>query len=193
MKTTEYTDVNLPLTNGQVEKLKREAKKGSPFSIRINAKMIGESGTMPMGLTNTQINKLEKAKSKGVGVVINISKTQLDNMRKSGSGFFSALSSMMNSIDLQKKILDEALAKPIRKGLTGKGIEGTGRSRSEPIGEGGRSMVEEVSIDSAGDLIDRLQMRGDGELSGVRTYEVPKVSKKKTQGKGLWNQGTQQY
>jgi len=119
---TEYRDVMLPLTEGQVEKIAREVKKGAPFSIKISKDNLMMEGSFPVGLTPTQMRKLERAKANGTGVVINISKTQLDSMRKMGSGLFDILKTIEKGFKGTKKLTDSLIADPIRSALdkTGK-------------------------------------------------------------------------
>jgi len=195
---TNYSDMMLPITQGQAEKIAREIKKGSPFSIRISGVNLQEPGTLPVGLTPTQSKKVLRAKEKGVGVVINISKTQLDAMRRSGSGIFDILKTIEKGFKGTKKLTDSLIANPIRKALdkTGKTTDNEFSFTKGFTRRGGRSIVDEAYIEPAEDIINRMQGLAPGDMSGVQTYEVPKVSKKKPQnqaGKGLWTSGSQQF
>jgi len=193
---TEYRDVMLPLTEGQVEKIAREVKKGAPFSIKISKDNLMMEGSFPVGLTPTQMRKLERAKANGTGVVINISKTQLDSMRKMGSGLFDILKTIEKGFKGTKKLTDSLIADPIRSALdkTGKTTDKEFSFTKGFTNRGGRSIVDEAYVEPAEDLIGRIRGLAPSDDSGVSTYKVPRKKKPQNRvAKGLWTQGTQQY
>src|SRR5271170_5568941 len=76
---TEYHDYGVNLSKGQEKKIDNAYKNGSGVTSRLTK--LNLQGKHRLPLTQTQINKIKKAKS---GVQLNLSKTQLKHMEKTG-------------------------------------------------------------------------------------------------------------
>ena len=68
-----YVQVNVSLSNQQLNKIKNAARNGTGVSIRIGRNMLNKSGNM-MYLTKTQLEKINRSKNP---VTINFSASQL--------------------------------------------------------------------------------------------------------------------
>ena len=86
---TRYTNVKVNISPGQIDKIKRAVKAGSQVNIRLSHKNL--SGDHILALTQAQINKITKAYHNGTGVVLTMSKTQLEHNAKVVGGFLSAI------------------------------------------------------------------------------------------------------
>ena len=130
---TDYISTHLDLSRGQKAKVLRAVKKGNPVSISIKRT---HGGATQLPLTKTQNTKYHKL-SEGKGMRLNLSKTQLEEI-KSG-GFLQFLLPLLTAalMPVAKKAgefvadkgpgLAEDAFKGIKKLVTGKGC---------PSGEG---------------------------------------------------------
>ena len=92
---TQYSSLNVKLSNSKLSKLKSAIKNESDVVLRLSSNMIGNSddnANFPhvLLLTNRQVANLGKAFAKYTSADIKLSKTQLSNMIQSG-GFLSRL------------------------------------------------------------------------------------------------------
>lgn len=83
-----YQLAQLSLSQTHIRNLSNAVQSGSPAQLRLT-KMHIKPGNVNLLLTKTQLNKLEKAREAGRGMVLNLSKTQLNQMK--GRGFFGDL------------------------------------------------------------------------------------------------------
>lgn len=115
-----YVKTKIPLSEGQISKLKSAFKKGEEITLQINN---SKTPNYEMYLTKTQINQINKGKR------ITISKTQL---QKNG-GFLPFLIPILTSLGLgaasglgawgTKKVLDKVSGKGIRQPFEGSGCK----------------------------------------------------------------------
>ena len=92
---TQYSSLNVKLSNSKLSKLKSSIKNESDIVLRLSSNMIGNSddnANFPhvLLLTNRQVANLRKAFAKYTSADIKLSKTQLSKMIQSG-GFLSRL------------------------------------------------------------------------------------------------------
>lgn len=86
---TQYFNVKVNISEGQLEKIKKAAKEDTAVSIKLSHEDL--SGEHIIALTQAQINRMKKAYEDGRGVTLKLSKAQLAyNMRVEG-GFLPAL------------------------------------------------------------------------------------------------------
>ena len=92
---TQYSSVNVKLSNSQLNKLKSSIKNENDVLKRLSPRMIGDSndkGNFPheLLLTERQVSSIRKAFSNNSSVDIKFSKTHLSKMIQPG-GFLSKL------------------------------------------------------------------------------------------------------
>ena len=92
---TQYSSVNVKLSNSQLNKLNSAIKNENGVVIRLSPNMIGDSNDKAnflheILLTDRQVSSIRKAFSNNLSVDIKVSKTQLSNMIQSG-GFLGKL------------------------------------------------------------------------------------------------------
>ena len=91
-----YTNVNVNITDGQKEKLKKALASGHELSLHLShADLIGND---VIALTQSQLNRLKKAYEAGKGVTIRMSKTQVAHNMKVEGGFLSLLASLASKV-----------------------------------------------------------------------------------------------
>ena len=86
---TQYNNLNVKLSNSQLNKLKSSIKNETDIVLRISSSMVGNSNdntNFPheLLLTNTQVANIRKAFAKHSSTDIKLSKTQLSKMIQSG-------------------------------------------------------------------------------------------------------------
>ena len=96
---TQYSSLNVKLSNSQLNKLKSSIKNETNVILRISSNMVGNSNdntNFPHGLllTNRQIANIRKASANNTSTDIKLSKTQLSKMIKS-RGFLRNLLSKL--------------------------------------------------------------------------------------------------
>ena len=94
-KMTQYSSLNVKLSNSQLNKLKSSIKNETDVVLRISSNMVGNSNdntNFPheLLLTNRQVANIRKAFAKNTSTNIRLSKTQLSKMIQSG-GFLGKL------------------------------------------------------------------------------------------------------
>ena len=92
---TQYSSLNVKLSNSQLSKLKSSIKNETDVVLRISSNMVGNSNdntNFPheLLLTNRQVENIRKAFAKNTSTDIKLSKTQLSKMIQSG-GFLDKL------------------------------------------------------------------------------------------------------
>ena len=86
---TEYHELGVTLTEGQIHKIDKAHKSDCDVTVRISKDNL--TGQMMLPLTQTQVKKLNKAKSVKTGVQLRLSKSQLNHMEKKTGGFLPLL------------------------------------------------------------------------------------------------------
>ena len=86
---TQYSTLNVTLSNSQLNKLKSGIKNGAEVTLKISSNVVGESNNENKFLhkflvTNTQVSKLHKAFANNYSANIKLSKTQLHKIGQSG-------------------------------------------------------------------------------------------------------------
>ena len=92
---TQYNTLNVKLSNSQFNKLKSAIKHGTEAILNLSSNTVGDSNdenNFPhkLLLTNTHVLKLRKGFANNSSANINLSKTQLNKIGKSG-GFLGRL------------------------------------------------------------------------------------------------------
>ena len=92
---TQYSTLNIKLSNSQPNELKSETKNGTEVTLKLSSNLVGDSNDEnnflhKLVLTNTQVSKLHKAFANGSSANIKLSKNQLHIKGQSG-GFLGRL------------------------------------------------------------------------------------------------------
>ena len=135
-KMTQYSSLNVKLSNSQLSKLKSSIKNETDVVLRISSKMVGNSNdntNFPheLLLTKRQVANIRKAFARNTSTDIKLSKTQLSKMIQSG-GFLGSLLGklagplMKVAIPLAKNVLaplgvSAAIDGSIKKKMLGSG------------------------------------------------------------------------
>ena len=93
IKITKYNNLNVKLSNSQLNKFKSAIKNENEVGLRLSSNIIGDNETnFPHTLlsTNRQVSNLSKAFANHLSADIKLSKTQLSKMIQSG-GFLGRL------------------------------------------------------------------------------------------------------
>ena len=117
-KMTQYSGLNVKLSNSQFNKLKSSIKNETDIVLRISSNMVGNSNdntNFPHELlfTNRQVANIRKAFAKNTPTDIKLSKTQLSKMIQSG-GFLGRLLGplLKTGLSLMKSVI-----KPLAKSV----------------------------------------------------------------------------
>ena len=84
---TQYSSLNVKLSNSQLNKLKSAIKNETEVVLRLSSNMIGDNETNfphKLLLTNRQVSNLRKAFTDNSSTDIKLSKSQLSRMIQSG-------------------------------------------------------------------------------------------------------------
>ena len=113
---TQYSSLNVKLSNSQLNKLKSSIKNETDVVLRISSNMVGNSNdntNFPheLLLTNRQVENIRKAFAKNTSTDIKLSKTQLSKMIQSG-GFLDRLLGQLLKTRLP---LMKSVIKPLAK------------------------------------------------------------------------------
>jgi hypothetical protein len=109
---TKYLNVGVNISEGQREKIKKAMETKSPVSIRLEYSDL--NGEHVLAFTQTQLNKMKKAYKAGTGLMIKMSKSQLEHNAKVEGGFISAILPFLTSA---AKFLIPSLATGAMSGL----------------------------------------------------------------------------
>lgn len=178
-----FNNYGISITPNQSKKILRAVKNNLPVSISLSKEKLGGSANLELPLSKSQIAKIEKAKNKDKGVILKLTTNNYTQARKDGGGkFMDFLNIAEKGFNATKGLTDTFIAKPLRKALdkTGKTTDNqfsfTKGFTKRGKGEGGRSMIEEVTIDVPGqglfkkvkDSIDPIR-----RIEPPRTYDIP--------------------
>ena len=128
---TQYSSLNVKLSNSQLKKLKSSIKNEADVVLRISSNMVGNSNDntnfpLELLLTNRQVPNICKAFTKNTSTDIKLSKTQSSKMIQSG-GFLGRLLGplLKTGLPLMKSVV-KPLAKsvliPQHKKILGSGV-----------------------------------------------------------------------
>ena len=117
-KMTQYSSLNVKLSNSQLNKLKSSTKNETNVVLRISSNMVGNSNdntNFPHKflLTNRQVENIRKAFAKSTSTDIKLSKTLLSKMIQSG-GFLGRLLDPLLKTGLP---LIKSVIKPLAKSV----------------------------------------------------------------------------
>ena len=85
-----YQKVKVKISQGQTDKIKKAIQNGIVASIKLSHQDL-KNGENVLALTKTQLNKMTKAYTDGTGIVLKMSKKQLEHNAKVEGGFIGAL------------------------------------------------------------------------------------------------------
>ena len=115
---TQYSSVNVKLSNSQLSKLKSAIKNEIDVALRLSSNMVGNSNdntNFPheLLLTNRQVANIRKAFAKNTSIDIKLSRTHLSKMKQSG-GFLGRLLGplLKTGLPLMKSVI-----KPLAKSV----------------------------------------------------------------------------
>ena len=98
---TQYSSLNLKLSNSQLSKLKSVIKNENDFVLGISSNMVGNSNNTnfphELLLTNRQVENIRKAFANHLSNDIKLSKTQLSKMIQSGGFLGRILSPLLKT------------------------------------------------------------------------------------------------
>ena len=128
---TQYSTLNVKLSNSQLSKLKSGIKNGTEVTLNLLSNLIGNSNgetNFPhkLLLTDTQVSKISKAFANGLSANIKFSKTQFSKMIQSGGILGDVIAAIPQVIFLtRKEVLKKVifLAPKLAPKLAGKGTE----------------------------------------------------------------------
>ena len=115
---TQYSTLNIKLSNSQLTELKSEIKNGTEVTLKLSSNLVGDSNDEnnflhKLVLTNTQVSKLHKAFANGSSANIKFSTTQLHKIGQSGRFLGTLLRPLLKTgLPLVGKLL-----KPLAKSL----------------------------------------------------------------------------
>ena len=115
---TQYNNLNVKLSNSQLNKLKSAIKNETDVVLRISSYMVGNSNdntNFPhkLSLTNRQVANLHKAFANYLSTDIKLSKTQLSKMIQSGGLLGKLLGPLLKTgLPLMKSVI-----KPLAKSV----------------------------------------------------------------------------
>ena len=120
---TQYKNVNVNISEGQIQKLKHSVDAGcSTTSLRLGKNDL--QGSHKLALTNAQFNKLNKAKENNKGITIRMSSKQLKHNMKTEGGFLGLLAgSAARALPMIAKTVLPALGVGALSGLASSGVQ----------------------------------------------------------------------
>lgn len=130
-----YRKKELALTTQQEKNIAKAIKDGKPVNIRLSAQALKKKTKLSaLFLTQTQINRVNKAKKSNSGLVLKLSKKQVDYMRQQakkgqleGSGIGTVLASLAPTLipmatDLIGNLLGNKKGEGMKKKSNGAGV-----------------------------------------------------------------------
>jgi hypothetical protein len=115
---SQYKNVKLNISEGQKDKIKKGVQAGTGITIRLTHGDL--SGEDVLALTQAQINKMMKVYHRGTGMMLKLSKTQLEHNMKVDGGFLPALLGILGPFLLKTAL--PAVATGALSGLASTGI-----------------------------------------------------------------------
>ena len=108
--STTYNPFKIALTDGQKKKIQKAYVTNMPVGLKVNPDQIGRGDELL--LTETQIKRLKKRSAAGKGMVIKLSRTQIQNTAQRGGNLFSAM------LGLARPLIKPALGALASAGLS---------------------------------------------------------------------------
>ena len=183
IKMTQYSSLNVKLSNSQLNKLKSAIKNETEVVLRLSSNMIGDNETNfphKLLLTNRQVSNLCKAFANHLSADIKLSKTQLSKMIQP-AGFLGRLLGplLKTGLPFIKNVI-KPLAKSvlISLGLTAAALVADAGIHEKILGSGNTATLI-VSNNEMEDIIKIVKSVEDsGLLSKVVTGTVQKKSRR---------------
>ena len=159
-KMTQYSSLNVKLSNSQLNKLKSSIRNKTDVVLKISSNMVGNSNdntNFPheLLLTNRQVANIRKAFAKNTSTHIKLSKTELSKMIQSG-GFLGRLLRplLKTGLPLMKSVI-KPLAKSvlIPLGLTAAASAADAGIRKKILGYGHNNTTLIISNDEMDDIL----------------------------------------
>ena len=127
-----YQKVKVNISQGQTDKIKKAIQTGTAASIKLSHQ--DHNGEHILALTKTQLNKMAKAYTDGTGIVLKMSKKQLEHNAKVEGGFIGALLPLLGMLGstLATRVVPACSAVGSSAGsaivdkIAGRGVEGPG-------------------------------------------------------------------
>ena len=157
---TQYSSLNVKLSNSQLNKLKSSIKNETDVVLKISSNMAGNSNdninfSHELLLTNRQVENIRKAFAKNTSTDIKFSKTQLSKMTQSG-GFLAGLLGplLKTGLPLMKSVI-KPLAKSvlIPLGLAAAASAADAGIHKKVLGSGRNNTTLIISNDVVGDIL----------------------------------------
>ena len=174
---TQYSSLNVKLSNSQLSKLKSAIKNEADVVIRISSNMVGNSNdninfSHELLLTNRQVANICKAFDNHSSTDITLSKTQLSKMIQSG-GFLGRLLGPLLKTELP---LMKSVIKPLAKsvliplGLTAAASAADAGIHKKILGSGHNNTTLIISNDEMDDILKIVKSLEDSGvlLKGVQ-------------------------
>ena len=157
---THYSNLNVKLSNSQLNKLKSSIKNETDVVLRISSNMVDNSNdntNFPheLLLTNRQVANIRKAFAKNTSTDIKLSKTQLSKMIQSG-GFLGRILGPLLKTGLP---LIKSVIKPLAKtvlvplGLTAAASAADAGIHKKILGSGQNNTTLIILNDEMGDIL----------------------------------------
>jgi len=115
---SQYKNIKLNISEGQKDKIKEAVQAGTGITVRLTHADL--SGEHVLALTQAQIKKMMKAYHRGTGMMLKMSKTQLEHNMKVEGGFLPALLGILGPFLLKTAL--PAIATGALTGLASTGI-----------------------------------------------------------------------
>ena len=159
-KMTQYSSLNVKLSNSQLNKLKSSIKNETDVVLRISSYMVGNSNdntNFPheLLLTNRQVANIRKAFPKNASTNIKLSKTQSSKMIQSGGLLGRLLGPLLKTgLPLMKSVI-KPLAKSvlIPLGLTAAASAADAGIHKKILGSGHNNTILIFSNDEMDDIL----------------------------------------
>ena len=156
---TQYKNVNVNISEGQMQKLKHSINANcATTSIRLGKDDL--EGEHKFALTNSQFNKLQKAKEQGKGITIRMSSKQLKHNMKTEGGFLGLLAGLAaRALPMIAKTVLPALGVGALSGLASSGVQ-KAMGNGLYLKKGG--LVAQVETDGSGLYLKPYKGKGFG-------------------------------
>ena len=153
---TQYSSLNVKLSNSQLDKLKSAIKNETEVVLRLSSNMVGDDETNfphKLLLTNRQVASLHKAFANYLSTDIKLSKTRISKMIQSGVFLGRLLGPLLKTgLPLMKNVI-KPLAKSILAplGLTAAAAAADAGIHKKILGSGTTTLI--ISNDEMKDII----------------------------------------
>ena len=154
---TQYIDVYVNISEGQMQKLKHSVNAGCYVtSLRLGKNDL--QGSHKLALTNAQFNKLNKAKENNKGITIRMSSKQMKHNLKTEGGFLGLLAGLAaRALPMIAKSVLPALGVGALSGLASSGVQ-KALGNGLYLKKGG--MISQVETDGEGLYLRPYKGRG---------------------------------